>query len=498
MGQMLSRSWPGVIGIAADRICPMTEMVITVPAELKSVGEAFVGLLETVSVTKARAKGGAKVTYEKVEQDLAEQVHAIERQSHRVLLESLDVDAPRIRVRGKVYRRVGRFPTSYQTSAGPVSVERSLYREQGKRGAKTIDPITLRIGAVAGVWLPGTAKAMSYLVQALPSRDAEATAHELGRLPYSRSSFERVFHAVGEIFEEEHADVETELMENYEVPKEAKSISASLDRVSVPMEEPLPHDMSQERPDKAPRRRVARNFRMAYCGTVTVHDAEGTALHTIRYGCMPAGEEHGMCERMATDVRALLAGRADLKVALLSDGAQEMWNLLESHINEETIGKKVERILDFYHVIEKLSPAFDAIYGESKAYFLQSWKIKLARDEGAADRLFHLLRGRRVLTTGWTDAEFAAVHAAFTYFQNNRDKMDYPRARRRGLPIGSGNVEATCKCLVKLRMKRCGSRWKHDTGEHLIQLRALALSDRWDAGIELALASRATSVRVAA
>jgi len=40
--------------------------------------------------------------------------------------------------------------------------------------------------------------------------------------------------------------------------------------------------------------------------------------------------------------------------------------------------------------------------------------------------------------------------------------------------------------MVSVRMKRPGARWKHTTGDEVMQLRALQLSDRWAPAVQRA------------
>ncbi len=168
------------------------QMVIEIPEELKSVGEAAQAMLRQVEAAWRSTAGGKALNYKEIEQQLGDGAAALERASHQVVLQGLDVDQPRVVIEGKGYGRVGRYAAEYYTLAGPVVVERTLYRELGSRNAKTVNPVSLRCGAVGDAWLPQVAQAMAHQLQQGTSREAEATAHMLGRLPYARSSFESV------------------------------------------------------------------------------------------------------------------------------------------------------------------------------------------------------------------------------------------------------------------------------------------------------------------
>jgi hypothetical protein len=471
-------------------------IVLEIPEDCKQFAQAVKEMVAVVGRARAGATGGKRLDYEAVELALQEGAAAIERGGHSVVLAALDIYQPAIEVAGERHSRVGRYAATYYSLAGPVVVERSLYRRDGERNGKTVDAISLRVGVVGDGWLPRTARAMAHQVQSGTSREAEKNLREAGRLPYSRTSFEEVTHLVGELYVRRHVDIEDALIAEQAVPAEVRSLSVSLDRGSLPMEEP--RKRPQGRPRKgAPKRPVSRVYRMAYAGTVTLCDKDGNAVQTIRYGAMPAGDPVQLCAGMAGDVVALLSKRPSLEVMLLCDGAPEMWNLLENALPEQDIGKTPYQLVDLWHLVEKLGRAASLLAEPgTTSQLVEKWKLALLNHEQAAGAILDELvsSGKEWVRVG----DDQPVHDAITYLQNHAKRMDYATARRQGLPIGSGNVEATCKSLFEVRMKRPGSRWKEATGEHLVHLRALALSDRWPAAMQLTLAPLRCSVRAAA
>ncbi len=235
---------------------------------------------------------------------------------------------------------------------------------------------------------------------------------------------------------------------------------------------------------------------MAYCATVSLHDEAREKLHTIRYARMPQSDPTELAECLQSDVFRLLERRPDLKVCLVADGAEEMWNVLETHLNKDTLETRVDSVLDFYHLIEKLGAAAHVVDPDNAAKLRGEWKDRLLKRANAAEEIL-----REIEASGLEDVAVGQdkpVRAAITYIRHHKHRMHYARALRRRLPIGSGNVEASCKSLVEVRMKRSGSRWKEASGQHILQLRALATSDRWDSGMKLALKTLRRAVRRAA
>ena len=470
----------------------MTRIVIELPDQHKHLALALQAMAEHVERLGSGGADGKSIDYARIERAVGALAAAVERAAHQGLLAGLDLDAEKVVIEGALHTRVGRYDGAYHTMAGSVSVPRSLYRRDGQRNGKVVDTISLRAGVVADGWLPQTARAMAHHVQSGTARDAEACATESGRLVYSRCSFDRVTHAVGELYGDHNVDIDDALITAYEPPAETRSMSVGLDRVSLPTIELRPRPAGRPKKD-APKRPITVAWRMMWVATVTLHDRHGDALHTIRYGAMPDDGCESLLQGAAGDVNELLRKRPRLKVCLLSDGAHDLVDALTTEVGGR-VDREVAQAVDFWHLIEKLGAAARLLEGDH-ARHLARWRLRLLNVEHAARDILHELRvsGREHVQVG----ETAPVHDAITYLANHHDKMNYAALRAAGLPIGSGNTEATCKTLVDVRMKRAGSRWNIKTARHVVQLRALATSDRWGDAMALTLRPLRKSVRVA-
>jgi hypothetical protein len=472
------------------------KVVVEVPERLAKVLER---LLKVDELGEQMASGQEKLDWRRLSSELEGAAAATEREISRRVLRRLDEQGKTIAVDGKTYRRVGRYEGTYYTKAGPVMLKRTLYRDASVRNDKTVDAISLKLGCVEDGWLPETADAMACLLQSVPGAEAEKLAKKLGRVTYSASSFKRVGSAVGHLYEAGRNEIEDVLIAECVIPDKTRSLTVSLDRVALPMEIDVPRKPG--RPKKnAPKRSVARVYEMAWVGTVSLVDGAGETLHTIRYGATgtkkPESPEQ-LLESMQGDVKALLARHQGLKVTAIVDGAKDIVELLDTNFSEAALGVAVVRLVDFWHVIEKLGKAATTLRGADEgSRHLAQWKLRLLNNERASRQILRELEdsGLEWKTVGDT----TPIHEAITYLTNNADRMNYAAARAAGLNIGSGTVEATCKSLVQVRMCRSGARWRRDTAQALLSLRALALSDRWDSAIALTLAPLRREVRRAA
>jgi len=101
-------------------------------------------------------------------------------------------------------------------------------------------------------------------------------------------------------------------------------------------------------------------------------------------------------------------------------------------------------------------------------------------DDGKIERLVALLRSVAAVHPDLTEDIFTEAN----YFENNKERMRYPKFREQGLFVGSGVIEAGCKTVLG-RLKRSGMFWTVRGANAIIALRCCQLSgkfeDYWEA-----------------
>ena len=74
----------------------------------------------------------------------------------------------------------------------------------------------------------------------------------------------------------------------------------------------------------------------------------------------------------------------------------------------------------------------------------------------------------------------APVRQCHRYLFNRREQLNYQGAIKRGLPIGSGEIESAHRYVVQQRMKRPGAWWRPHNAQHMLALRLARANREWD------------------
>ena len=90
------------------------------------------------------------------------------------------------------------------------------------------------------------------------------------------------------------------------------------------------------------------------------------------------------------------------------------------------------------------------------------------------------------------------IRKQLTFFNRNKKRMNYVEFIAKGLPIGSGPVEAACKTIIKHRMCKSGMRWTRSGGQPVLLIRSIVKSRRWDQFWTLTVAKQHELMQAAA
>jgi len=163
-----------------------------------------------------------------------------------------------------------------------------------------------------------------------------------------------------------------------------------------------------------------------------------------------------------------------VEVVLIGDGAAWIWEHVGGMLGEQAVC-----ITDWYHVMEHVWSAANALHGQGAPQAAQWAKgHETLLWEGQYQRVLALLEQQRKQTRSLPKHQ--ALKELETYLQNQGSRLAYDRFRQAGYDIGSGRVESACKHVAATRMKRSGMVWSDSGAQEMLSLRTAYLNGWWE------------------
>jgi hypothetical protein len=383
---------------------------------------------------------------------------------------------------GESYRFKMLSPKGWITPFGLVVVPRRYF--QPDPGGEGIVPLDVRCGMLDRGMTPDVEELCAFSAAHLVPREVETLLGKV--LPHgpSATAVQHVLQHAAKFADREESLIEATIAKEFPLSAQGDVLAVSWDGVTVPLrEEGTKTGRKPERPGVRDSDRTPTAWKEAGVAAISIYgrDEEGMPVRLdSRYlARMP---EAGMARLLEQQNGVLgpLLDRQIREIVLLCDGKESIWTQAE----KLTVFSRATCILDFWHAAQHLAEAAEAVFGKMSLSGRRWYQKHYEQLRDQPGGVMSAIRSMEYFlkTKGFREQSDRAktVRRVIAYYRRNAPKMDYAAFRARGLPIGSGPVEAACKTLVGARLKRSGMRWTREGGQHVLNLRAHVLSKRWE------------------
>lgn len=316
---------------------------------------------------------------------------------------------------------------------------------------------------------PGVRKLMSRAGSRGTFKEGHGDLKVYSEIEVGTKDVERVAEGVGREIEEWEKGKREKLISAIQSPPKQMDIPllyVSYDGTGIPM---VPWEVAGRKGKQPDGSSKTREVKLGCVFTQTTTDDEGRPVRddasTTLVGAIENAEEFGW--RVWGEAMQRGLDRAE-KIVVIGDGARWIWNLADLHFTNAI------QIVDLYHAREHLHKliALIAIDEKTKKKLTLKWLTEL--DEGNVEKIAD--EARSGLQKNKERRELAQKE--IEYFENNKERMRYATFREQDLFVGSGVVEAGCKTIVGLRLKRSGMEWTVRGANSIIALRCAHISNK--------------------
>lgn len=351
---------------------------------------------------------------------------------------------------GLIYNYYRLVPKTYISLFGPITINRAYYYNKEKKIG--FYPIEKNNSFLKDVCLPEVKELICYTSAIEPYAQTKEILNNLSGINVSEFEIQKVTKRIGNKLVLKEDDSMLHLPKNEEPKKKIEKMVISMDGAMI---------------------NTFEGWKEVKSGVIYEFGKESTKAKNKTY--ISRIED---CDNFSKRIKYEARRRNYLKakdLIVIGDGARWIWDIAEKEFST------AQNIVDWYHAKKHLCRICDLLYLNNidKKKEMEE-KLEKELYNGDIDKFIDIIDENKIDSDILSRVDdLISLQTEIDYFLKNRNKMQYKYFEEKGYPIGSGIIEAACKQLVQIRVKRNGMKWKKEGSHAILQLRCHYLGKRW-------------------